>query len=313
MDDILIFGSDQAEHDRRLRDVLQRLVSAGITLNKEKCQFSRSEVSFLGQTLGSQGIKADTEKIAAINELPEPQDVHELRRFMGMVNQLGKFLPNLTDVTEPLRGLLCSKSDWLWGPPQSSAFEKIKQLLCSSSVLALYNPESETKVTADSSSYGLGGTITQKASDGTWRPVAYASRSLTPTEGRYAQIEKEALASTWACEKFQDYLIGMKFTIETDHKPMISLLGSKSLDELPPRIQRFKMRLMRYTFDIVHVPGKELYTADTLSRAPRATPEKSDLSLEQEVTSFVNHVIQYLPVNDCRFEEIRAHQQPSEG
>ena len=309
MDDIVIFGSDQAEHDQRLRDVLQRLSSAGITLNKDKCEFCKTEVSFLGQTLSSQGIKADPEKIAAITELTEPQDIHELRRFMGMVNQLGKFLPNLADITEPMRVLLCVKNDWLWGPPQDSAFKKTKQLLCTSPVLALYNPTSETKITADSSSYGLGAAITQKASDGTWRPVAYASRALTPTEGRYAQVEKEALASTWACEKFQDYVIGMKFLLETDHLPLISLLGSKSLDELPPRIQRFRMRLMRYNYDIAHVPGKELYTADMLSRAPRATPAASDIAFEQEVTSFVNHVLQSIPVTDCRLEEIRTHQQ----
>ena len=97
----------------------------------------------------------------------------------------------------------------------------------------------------------------------------FASRSLTPTERRYAPIEKEALASAWSCKKFQNYLIGIDFTLETDHKPLVTLLGTaKSLDELPPHIHRMKMRLMRFSYKIIHVPGKELFTADTLSRTP---------------------------------------------
>jgi len=120
-------------------------------------------------------------------------------------------------------------------------------------------------VSADSSSYGLGAVLNQKQPDGTWRPVAYCSRSLSNTEGRYAQIEKESLALTWACEHFSDYLIGKHFLAETDHKPLVSLLGSKNLEELPIRIQRFRMRLMRFSYTITYVPGKNLVVADTLS------------------------------------------------
>ena len=91
---------------------------------------------------------------------------------------------------------------------------------------------------------------------------------MTSTEQCYAQIEKEALASIWACKKFAVYIIGMQFTLETDQKPLVPLLSSMNFDQLPPRIQRFQMRLMRFTFKVVHVPGKDLTTADTLSRAP---------------------------------------------
>lgn len=89
---------------------------------------------------------------------------------------------------------------------------------------------------------------------------------MSQTEQRYAQVEKEALAVTWACEKFSDFLIGMKFSLETDHKPLIALLESKAICDLPPRVQRFRMRLMRYEYEICHVPGKSLYTADALPR-----------------------------------------------
>ena len=184
-------------------------------------------------------------------------------------------------------------------------------MLSSSPVLSLYDPSLKTKVTADSSSYGLGAVLTQQLPDGRWGPVAYVSRSLTPTERRYAQIEKEALALTWACTRFRDYLTGITFTLETDHKPLISLLGTaKSLDQLPPRIQHMKMRLMGFSYTIIHVPGKEFYTADTLSRTPVPCHFIEDLTGEVDV--FANVVMQGLPATDSRIEEIRQHQPEDE-
>ena len=109
----------------------------------------------------------------------------------------------------------------------------MKKALTTAHVLALFDPTRETVVSADASCYGLGATLIQKQPDGAMKPVAYISRSLTPTEQRYAQIEKEALTFTWACERFSDYLIGLKFSIETDHKPLVPLFSTKNLDELP--------------------------------------------------------------------------------
>jgi hypothetical protein len=98
-----------------------------------------------------------------------------------------------------------------------------------------------------------------------YRPVAYISRSLTPTETRYAQIEKEALAFTWACERLSHFLTGLSFHINTDHKPLVPLFSSKKLEDLPLRLQRFRLRMMRYNYTISHVPGKQLVISDTLS------------------------------------------------
>ena len=184
-----------------------------------------------------------------------------------MVNQLGKFAPNLANVTEPIRALLKGTNDWVWEQRQKDSFNQVKQMLVEAPVLALYDPSLPTKVSADSSSYGLGAVLMQRHGEH-WKAVAFSSRALTATETRYAQVEKEALASTWACERFQDYIIGLNFMLETDHKPLVPLLGVKDLDQLPPRIQRMRMRLVRFSFKVVHVPGKELYTADALSRAP---------------------------------------------
>eukprot|EP00731_Ephydatia_muelleri_P025773 Em0017g856a len=218
--------------------------------------------------------------------MPAPQNISDLRRFMGMVTQLGKFTPNLAELSQPLRDLLSSKRSWNWGPSQREAFSLVKMELSKPSVLAHYSPTARVKVTADASSHGVGAVLTQ-LNKGEWRPVAFTS---TETERRYAQIEKEALAVTWACEKFRDYILGRNFDIETDHKPLVPLLSSKQLDSLPPRVLRFRLRLMHYSYSVTHVPGKLLYTADTLSRAPATNSTKDLISLQEEAEAFIDSI-----------------------
>ena len=235
MDDILITGKTQEEHDQRLMAALDRIKESGITLNKGKCEFSKDKVTYLGQVVSSSGIKPDPEKVRAILDTKDPKNTSEVRQFLGMVNQLGKFSSNLSDLTKPLRDLLSTKSNWHWGPAQAKAFAEVKKELSNpDTILAYYEANRETIVSADASSFGLGAILLQKQSDMNWRPVAYHSRALTEVEQRYAQIEKEALAVTWACERFRDYLLGKQFQIQTDHKPLVPLLGSKDIDSLPP-------------------------------------------------------------------------------
>ena len=209
MDDILIHGTTQEEHDERLARVLTRLQDAGLTLNREKCAFSQDRVSFLGHLIDREGIRPDPGKVAAIRGVQTPSCISDIRRFLGMVNQMIKFAPNLAEVTKPLRDLLRKKNQWNWGPIQEKAFNDVKDALCSTPVLALFDPSKETLVSADASSFGLGAVLKQKQLCGSWRPVAYISRAMNDTEQRYAQIEKEALALTWACERFADYLVGL--------------------------------------------------------------------------------------------------------
>jgi len=190
MDDILIYGRDNEEHQQHLERVLYRLKEAKVTLNVDKCQFAQSSIKFLGQIVSQDEIQPDPEKVRAITEMPPPKNVSEVRRFMGMVNQLGKFCSQLADKAKPIHELLSSKSGWFWGESQQKSFEDIKQELSSTPLLALYDPQKETVISVDALSYGLGAVITQKQPKGEYQPIAYVSRVLTQAEQRYAQIEK---------------------------------------------------------------------------------------------------------------------------
>ena len=171
-----------------------------------------------------------------------------------------------------------------------------------------YDATREIVLSADASSCGTGAVLRQRQRNGDLQPISYISRALTDTEQRYAQIEKEALGITWACKKFQDYLIGMRFSIETDHKPLIPLLLSKPVNELPIRVQRFQLRLMSNDFSISHVSGKDLTTADTLSRAPVSAATNIDEELSKEVNAFVDLIVKNFPATVKRLQDIQLQQ-----
>lgn len=138
MDDILVFGKDQAEHDKHLDAVLRRIQEAGVTLNPANCEFNEKSLTFLGHVIDQQGIRADPEKTEAIRKMNPPSSVSVLRRLLGMENQLGKFTPNLAEITQPLCKLLSKSREWTWGPAQAAAFNRVQEELTKPTVLALY-------------------------------------------------------------------------------------------------------------------------------------------------------------------------------
>lgn len=131
---------------------------------------------------------------------------------------------------QPIREFLVKENAWVWGEYQKTIFTKVKTALTASPVLTLFDPNQDTVISADASSFGLGAVLKQRQKTGELKPVAMISRSMTPTERRYAQIEKEALAFTWACERLSDYLTGLHFHIETDHKSVVSLFSTNNLE-----------------------------------------------------------------------------------
>ena len=308
LDNILVYGTNMEEHDCRLKTVLEKIRSAGLTLNPSKCEFTKTSITFLGHVINDKGISADPQKLSAIKQMSPPTNVTELRKFMGVVNQLGKFSPKVAELSAPLRKLLSTKNAWLWGPEQETSFSDMISELTTPTILKFYDPSALTKISADASSYGLGAVLLQ-SSNSTWHPVAYASRAMTDTETHYAQIEKEALALTWACEKFSCYILGKHIVLETNHKPLVPILSYKHLDNLPPRVLRFRLRLMRFDYDVVHVPGKYLYTADMLSRSPlQNSPDENTLAQQQEVEYFIQAVTSHLPASETRLNTYRQGQ-----
>ena len=302
-DDILCHTSTMEEHELLLGRVFKRLKEFGLQLNPEKCEYRKSEITFLGHIISKDGVRADDSKIAAIVNMTEPTDVAELRRYLGMVNYLSRYLPHLSSVLRPLNDLLVKETVWTWGPEQAAAFAKVKEMLTTTPTLAYFHPAKPTFVSADASSYGLGGVLLQEHEEGL-RPVAYCSRTLTKAEIHYAQIEKECLASVWACERFDRYLVGLEtFVLYTDHKPLVSLINSKDLSETPLRCQRMLMRLMRYKPVAEYVPGKNMTVADMLSRNPMKAEDSTQLS--EDVDLHVNAITSSWPVSDAKLDQIR--------
>ncbi|KAL8567284.1 hypothetical protein ACOMHN_023327 [Nucella lapillus] len=283
IDDLLIFGKIKQDHDLHLKRVMATLQLAGVTLNGDKCQFAKDRVRFLRHVISKEGIAIDRQKLAAIREFPRPQNVSELRRLLEIVNHVSKFAgPTLADDSKALRDLLKQDMEWTWDAAQEAALQKIRNQLIEAPVLAHYSADRKTVISADASCFGLGAVFLQKQSDGHLKPVFYASRSMTDTERRYAQVEREALAVTWACEKFSDDITGLhELTIETDHKPLLALLKTTSLEDLPARIQRFRMRLMRFTYSIEYTRRKNLVLADALSPAPVGQQEPDEKKQEE--------------------------------
>ena len=285
IDDILIHGKDRESHDKVLRQVLRRLDEAGLTLNKDKCRFWKTKVKFLGHIIVSEGIKPDPAKVETIKKFPTPTNRTELRRVMGSLNQLAKFIPALATTNARLRELLKERNECRWGPAQDKALKEIKDQLVSLQVMAHYSPDLETLFSTGASQLGIGAVIYQVQRDGTRRPVCYCSQTPRETEKNYAVIKKEALGMAWACDKLDQYVRGMKFAIETDHKPLVRLMNTKDLDQIPARILRMKLRLMRYAPEVRYVPGIENNLADALSRISVGSPTKQDVCFVEEVES----------------------------
>ena len=227
----------------------------------------------------------------------------ELRRLTGMINYLGRFIPNLATVMHPMTELLKSDTASTWGPPQETAFTKVKEMISSNTVLAFYGPKKPTVVCADASSYGIGGVLKQGPSD-QLRPACFCSRTRTETEVRYAQIKNECLAAVWTCETLSRYRVGLpRFQLLTDHKPLVPLISHRDLDKTPLRCQRLLMRLMLFNPRAEHVPGKQMVVADTLSRSPCKLEQEPDTV--ENVQAFVELVESTRPATGDQLKRIR--------
>ena len=296
MDDILIWGRTLEEHDRRLKQVLDKARKYNLKLSKNKCEFRKKEVTYVGHVLSDTGVKIDYEKLRAVEQMTAPENKKELEHFLGFIQYLGKFLENMSEVSAPLRELLHKDIEWHWDMEQENSFQTLKKMCVNAPVLAYFDKDKPIVLSVDSSSKGMGAALLQEG-----KPVAYASCALTETQQMYSQIEKETLAIVFGCKKYSEFIYGQKVTVETDHKPLQSIY-KKGIHEMPARLQNFMFQLQKYDIEIVFKPGKTMFLSDHLSRS-YLNETNDDLIKEMAVNEI--QLLSYLSVSPEKRNEIR--------
>ena len=284
-DDICVFGCGNSkedadlDHDKNLTSLLEKCSKQDLRLSAKKLQFKSPSVMFMGHRLMDKGVEPDPAKVDAITNMPTPTDKSGVQCFLSMCQYLGKFCHNLLETVLPMRDLTKENSIFLWSNNHEDAFNLAKNLIASATALRYYDPALLETLQVDVSEDAIGGVLLQND-----QPVCFTSHRLNNTEKNYAQIEKECLAIVSCMGKWHQYLYGKHdITVHTDHQPLETIF-KKPLSKAPCRLQGMMLKLQRYQFSVQYKKGKQLYVADTLSRAPVADyPSAPDTKLEYEV------------------------------
>ena len=246
-------------------------------------------VVYLGHRIDAQGLHPLAEKVKAIQEAPKPNNVSELKAYLGLLSYYSKFLPNLSTTLAPLYSLLRASTRWHWTAEQEEAFKASKHLLTSSQVLVHFDPKLDIVLSCDASAYGIGAVLSHRMPDGSEKPVGFVSRTLSAAEKNYSQIEKEGLACVFGVKRFHSYLYGHSFTLITDHKPLLSLFNAQQA--IPPqasaRIQRWALTFAMYEYTLSFRSTKAHGNADAMSclplpNTPQTTPLPPEMVLLME-------------------------------
>ena len=270
IDDLLVHSQNVDQHLTQLKMAFLRLRENNLKINLEKCKFVTPEVTYLGHTLSKDGVRPAMDHIKAVREFPEPQTVKQIREFTGLTNYFRPHIKNFSLLNSHLSKLLRKDSGYTKGqlpPAAQKAFLQLKEQLCNSPVLAFPNPKHDYILSTDASAKaidhegGLGAILSQVGDDGVERVISYASRSLKQYEKNYTPYLLEMLAASWGIDHFHVYLIGRKFTLLVDHRPLekMSTIHGKTLN-------RLQEMMSSYNFCIKYRPGKENAAADALSR-----------------------------------------------
>ena len=264
-DDMVIFGVDQEDHDANLINLLNICQKEGLVLNSKKLELQRERVTFFGAEYSTQSMHPDPKKVQGITEMTVPSDKQQLQSFLGMVNYIGIFIPNLSHHTEPLRAMLKKDNVFYWLEQQTRSFQKIKSLIAkaNNTPLRYYDRTLPVTVQVHNSLRGLGACLIQQH-NGKDQPIAFASKSLMEAETRYANIERELLAIVFVCQHFSTYLLGRSFVAESDHK-LLEMIAMKNLASAPSHLQRMLLELQKYDVTIKYCLGAQMQLEDTLS------------------------------------------------
>lgn len=290
LDDILVGGETKQEAFDRLEALLGRLSEYGVRVNKQKCKFLEPEVTYLGHVLTSEGIKPSANLVKAIQDAPEPQNKEELRAYIGLLNYYRKFIPNLSSRLRELYTLLELNQTWKWSKACSDVFQSSKKWVLESNLLVHYDVSKPLILTCDASPFGVGAVLSHLI-NGEERPIGFASKTLLASEKAYSQLEREALGLVFGVKKFHNYIYGRKCLLQTDHKPLAVIFGSKR--GVPAvaaaRLQRWALLLASYNFEIKYRRGRDIPHADALSRLPLQTEDK-----EEQVNNHFSAVVNFV-------------------
>ena len=304
-DDIACFGATEAEHDANLLNLMDQARKNGLVFNSSKCDIKRSEIAYFGMVFGVNGMKPDEAKVTDLKAMPAPTNKKELQEFLGLITYLSPFIRNLSAHAEPVRKLLCKDTPFEWSEDHQHVFEHLKTLISTEACLKYYDTEAPTYLMVDASERGLGAALLQpdRLQDGSYtaetRPVAFASKSLSPSQKNYVNIEREMLAITFGIKRFHIYLYNRPFVVLSDHKPL-EMISGKPLTAAPPRLQAMLLAVQDYDFRVKYTPGKDVGLADALSRLPN--PDNVE-DIELDVR------IEYLQFSDEMIEGIKMSSQ----
>jgi hypothetical protein len=248
-----------------LQLIFKRLKDAGLKLGKDKCDFAKLELAFLGHIVSGQGISPDPSKIDKIKNFPIPKNITELRGFLGLASYYRRFIQDFSTSAAPLHLLLRKDAPYIWTEPQQKAFEHLKICLTTAPVLIYPDFKRKFLLFTDGSYIGLGAVLAQLDDNNKERVIAYASRSISGAERNYAPTELECLAAVWGMEHFRSYLLYQQFELITDHAALQWLFNKPD----PPRkFMRWIIRIMEFPYQIRYKKGKLHSNADALSRLP---------------------------------------------
>ncbi|KAL8605770.1 hypothetical protein ACOMHN_059335 [Nucella lapillus] len=264
MDDILIASETWEEHMSQLAEVLLRLRRANLTARPTKCQIGYPDLEFLGFVVGENTKQPEKSKIERMLSSARPKSKTEVRSLLGLIGFYREFVPNFAAITSPLSDLTKKGQPPVvqWTEAAEKALKTVKERLGTYPILKLPDMSKQFTLRTDASGVGLGAVLLQEY-DGQKFPVKYASRKLSKCEQGYATVETECLAVVWGVQKFQKYLYGNQFTIETDHQPLTFLQEARLKNS---RVLRWAMALQPYRYHIDYIPGRENVGADYLSR-----------------------------------------------
>lgn len=261
LDDIIVFGNSLQNHNLNLVRVFERLRKVNVKLNPQKCDFLKKEILYLGHVISAEGVSPDPSKTKAISQYPCPTSSDEAKRFVAFANYYRKFIDNFAKVAKPLNELARKGKVFEWTTQCQKSFETLKEALMHPPILEYpdFSENNRFIIKTDASGYAIGAVLC----NGNDRPVAFASRVLNKAEQNYCTVEKELLAIVWSVKHFRPYVYGRKFTIFTDHRPLIYLFNMTNPSS---RLIKFRLVLEEYDFTVEYIKGSHNVTADALSR-----------------------------------------------